>query len=139
MSGEEIQGIEENALLETKFFSANSGSIIVVGKHISLGHDVMMGRNIIIYDSDFHSIPGDDGNPVNFSKDVVIEDHVWFTNTVTVLKGVTIGKGSLISPMTLIRKDVPQSSLVAGIPGKVVKDNANWSREYIHEYEKRFW
>lgn len=131
--------VHEDALLETKFFSANSGSTIVVGKHISLGHDVMMGRNIIVYDSDFHSVPGEDGNPVNFSKDVIIEDHVWLTNNVTVLKGVTIGKDSLISAMTLIRKDVAPASLVAGIPGKVLKENVNWSREYIHEYEKKFW
>lgn len=64
-------------MFESKFFSANTGSVIVVGKHIYLGHDVMMGRNIVIYDSDFHSIPGSDGNPVNYSKDVTIEDHVW--------------------------------------------------------------
>lgn len=128
-----------DALLESKFFSANTGSVIVVGKHISLGHDVMMGRNIVVYDSDFHSIPGEDGKPINFSKDVIIEDHVWLTNNVTVLKGVTIGKDSLISAMTLIRKDVPEKSLVAGIPGKVLKDDACWSREYIHEYEKQLW
>ena len=126
-------------MFESKFFSANTGSVIVVGKHISLGHDVMMGRNIVIYDSDFHSIPGSDGNPVNYSKDVTIEDHVWLTNNVTVLKGVTIGKDSLISAMTLIRKDIPEKSLVAGIPGNVLKDNACWSREYIHDYEKQFW
>lgn len=131
--------VHKDALLESKFFSANTGSVIVIGKHITLGHDVMMGRNIVIYDSDFHSIPGEDGRPINFSKDVVIEDHVWLTNNVTVLKGVTIGKDSLISAMTLIRKDVPRASLVAGVPGKVLKDNACWSREYIHEYEKQFW
>lgn len=131
--------IHDDALLETKFFSANSGSTIVVGKHICLGHDVMMGRNVIIYDSDFHSIPGDDGNPINFSKDVIIEDHVWLTNNITVLKGVKIGKDSLISAMTLIRKDVPQASLVAGIPGNILKEGVSWSREYIHEYEKNYW
>ena len=131
--------VHKDALLESKFFSANTGSVIVVGKHISLGHDVMMGRNIVVYDSDFHSIPGEDGKPINFSKDVIIEDHVWLTNNVTVLKGVTMGKDSLISAMTLIRKDVPEKSLVAGIPGKVLKDDACWSREYIHEYEKQLW
>lgn len=131
--------VHRDAMFESKFFSANTGSVIVVGKHISLGHDVMMGRNIVIYDSDFHSIPGNDGNPVNFSKDVIIEDHVWLTNNVTVLKGVTIGKDSLISAMSLIRKNIPEKSLVAGIPGKVLKDNACWSREYIHDYERQFW
>lgn len=131
--------VHKDALLETEFFSANTGTVIVVGKHIKLGHDVMLGRNITIYDSDFHSILGDDGKPVNFSKEVIIEDHVWMTNNVTVLKGVTVGKDSLISAMTLIRKDVPKSSLVAGIPGKVIKESAVWSRESIYEYEKEFW
>lgn len=64
---------------------------------------------------------------------------ITITNNVTVLKGVTIGKDSLISAMSLIRKNIPEKSLVAGIPGKVLKDNACWSREYIHDYERQFW
>ncbi|WP_195539305.1 acyltransferase [Eubacterium maltosivorans] len=131
--------IHEDSLLETEFFSANTGSVIVVGKHIKMGHDVMIGRNVIIYDSDFHSIIDERQKPINFSKSVTIEDHVWLTNNIMVLKGVTIGKDSLISAMTLVRKDVPSHSLVAGIPGKIIKDNIKWSREYIHEFEKQFW
>lgn len=131
--------VHEDALFESGFFSVNTGSVIVVGKHIVFGHDVMMGRNITVYDSDFHTVYDENNKPNNFSKDVIIEDHVWLTNNVTVLKGVTIGRDSLISSMTLIRKDVLPASLVAGIPGKVLKSGVNWSRDYIHEYEKQFW
>lgn len=128
--------VHEEACFETKFFSANSGSVIVVGKRIEFGHDVMIGRNVTIYDSDFHEVLDDNNVPVNFNQEVVIEDHVWLTNNITVLKGVRIGSGALVSAMSLVRKDVPAHALVAGIPAKVLKDNVKWSRDYIFDYEK---
>ncbi len=129
--------VHEDACFETKFFSANSGSVIVVGKRIEFGHDVMIGRNVTIYDSDFHEVLDETGTPINFNQEVVIEDHVWLTNNITVLKGVRIGEGALISAMSLVRKDVPPHSLAAGIPAKILKDDVNWSRDYIYDYEKK--
>ena len=113
-------------MFESKFFSANTGSVIVVGKHISLGHDVMMGRNIVIYDSDFHSIPGSDGNPVNYSKDVTIEDHVWLCTGCVIMPGVTIGKGSVVAANALVINDIPPYSLAGGSPAKVIKSDIEW-------------
>lgn len=131
--------VHKDAVFESGFFSANSGSVIVAGKSIKFGHDVMIGRNVTIYDSDFHEVLNEEGQPINFSKDVVIQDRVWLTNNITVLKGVTIGEGALISAMSMVRKDVPPYALVAGIPAKVISEKVIWSREYIHEYEKQFW
>ena len=41
--------VKKNAVLDTGFFSANGGSVIIADKHITLGEDVMIGRNVIIY------------------------------------------------------------------------------------------
>ena len=48
--------VKEGAVLDTGFFSMNGGSVIIVDRHITIGEDAMLGRNIIIYDSDFHTI-----------------------------------------------------------------------------------
>ncbi|WP_318709672.1 acyltransferase [Candidatus Acetatifactor stercoripullorum] len=133
---ESFVDVHENALFETGFFSINAGSIVVVAKHIQFGEDVMIGREVTIYDSDFHQVRDENDRPVNFSQDVIIGDKVWLTNKIAVLKGVRIGEGSLISAMTLIRKDVPAHSLVAGNPAKVLKSDIRWSRESICEYEQ---
>lgn len=127
--------VHPGAVFESGFFSANGGSVIVVGKRIEFGHNVMIGRDVTIYDSDFHQILDEEGNPSNFSKEIKIEDNVWLTNKIMVLKGVTIGEGALISAMTLVRKDVPAHTLVAGNPGKVIKEGVAWKRDSICDYE----
>lgn len=129
--------IKKNALLETGYFSANSGSVIIAAKHIEFGEDVMFGRNVMVYDSDFHPLRM--GNEtINQPQKVTIEDHVWLTNNVTVLKGVTIGRDSLITAMALIKKNVPEHSIISGrASGKPILMNAsiNWYRESISAKE----
>lgn len=122
--------IKSNAVLDTGYFSANGGSVIIAHKKIELGEDVMMGRNIIIYDSDFHTIYNSNGITANPPKPVKIEDHVWLTTNVMVQKGVTIGKDSLISAYTVVNKDMPPHSIIGGRSNaKVIKDQICWSRE----------
>lgn len=128
--------VHPEAIFETGFFSVNGGSVIVVGKRIEFGQNVMIGRDVTIYDSDFHQILDENGKPSNFSKEVKIGNDVWLTNKIMVLKGVSIGDGALVSAMTLIRKDVPDHALVAGNPGKVIKENIYWNRDSICDYEK---
>ncbi len=54
-------------------------------------------------------------------KPVVIEDDVWIGSRVTILPGVTIGRGSVVGAAAVVTKDVPPYSVVAGNPAKVVK------------------
>ena len=124
--------IKPNAKFVNGFFSANGGSVIIVEKKMTFGEDVMIGRNVIVYDSDFHKIKDKDGKCINQPKEVIIEDHVWLTSNICVLKGVTIGKDSLVTAQTLIRKDIPPKSIVSGgASGKVIGEASEWSRERI--------
>ncbi len=126
--------VKSNAEFNTGFFSANGGSVIVVDKKIEFGEDVMLGRNVIIYDSDFHQIRDKNGNMKNPPETVTIEDHVWITGNSMVLKGVTIGVDSLVTAYTVVNKDVPPHSIVAGdSQGKIVKNEINWNRERVRE------
>jgi len=125
--------IKENAELKSKYFSANSGSVIIVAKKICIGEDVMLGRNILVYDSDHHQILDNENKVVNFPEDVVIEDHVWLTSNVSVLKGTTIGKNSIITAQTLVRKSIEENSIAGGMATAQVFGKANtWSRESVN-------
>lgn len=122
--------IKPNAVLDSGYFSANGGSVIIAHKHIVFGEDVMIGRNVIIYDSDFHSILDETGIAYNYPKPVIIEDHVWLTTNVMVQKGVRIGRDSLITAYTVVNKDVPEHSIVGGKSiGKVISNEVKWDRE----------
>lgn len=128
--------LKGNARFKTGYFSINTGSIIIIAKKVTFGEDVMIGRNVIIYDSDFHQILDDLGNYINPPQEVVIGDHVWLTANINVNKGVHIGEGSIVANQTVITKDIPPYSLVAGCSvGKVIKENIEWSRKPVGRYD----
>ena len=52
---------------------------------------------------------------------VKIEDDCWIAANTVILAGVTIGKGSVIAAGSVVNKDVPPYSVVAGVPAKVIK------------------
>ena len=52
-----------------------------------------------------------------------------------ILPGVTIGKGCLITPGTIVNRDVPDYSIVAGRPGKVVGSTIDLDRKKFEEYD----
>ena len=122
--------IKPNAILESGYFSANGGSVIIAHKNIKLGEDVMIGRNVIIYDSDFHSLNNKEGIPCNPPKPVNIKDHVWLTTNIMVQKGVTIGEDSLITAYTVVNNDMPEHSIIGGKSvGEVIRDSVSWDRK----------
>lgn len=122
--------VKAGATFESGYFSANSGSVIIAHSNIIFGEDVMIGRNVIVYDSDFHTIFNSKGEACNNPKPVVVEDHVWLTSNIIVQKGVTIRAGSLITAYTTVNKDVPSRSIFGGESvGKLIKEGIEWSRE----------
>lgn len=127
--------VHENAVLESGFFYANTLTTIVCTKHISLGEGVWLGRNIIIYDSDYHQIQDNNGNMINHSKPVVIGNHVWLTNQIMVMKGVHIEDGVVVTPFSVIRKDVSANSMVGNKTNTTTfKQDVYWSSDRVTDY-----
>lgn len=56
---------------------------------------------------------------------IVIEDNVWIGARSVILKGVTIGEGSIVACDSVVTKDVPPFTIVAGNPARVVKHIEN--------------
>ncbi len=53
---------------------------------------------------------------------VRINDDAWISFGVTILKGVSIGKGAIVGANTVVTKDVPDWTIVAGNPAKFVRE-----------------
>ena len=66
--------------------------------------------------------------------DIVIEDDVWIGAGSIILKGVTVGEGSVIGAGSVVTKDVPPYAVVAGNPAKVIK--YRFSEEEIKLHKK---
>lgn len=115
----------QHAVLTSGYFTMNSFSVIIAAENISLGHDVMIARNVVIYDSDFHAV--DKNKPI--SSPVTIGDHVWIATNATVLKGVSIGKGAMIAANTVVTENVADETMVAGRQECVtLKETVHWTR-----------
>lgn len=96
----------DGALLDSKYFTLNTNSVIIAAKQISIGSDVMMSRNVVIYDSDFHSIMDINNICTNRPKKVILEDHVWVGANSMILKGCKIGADSIISAFSKVTDNV---------------------------------
>lgn len=69
-----------------------------------------------------------------YDQPVVIEDDVWCGANVTILKGVTIGYGSVVAAGAMVTKSFPPYSIIGGIPAKLLK--MRFTEEEIMEHER---
>jgi acetyltransferase-like isoleucine patch superfamily enzyme len=99
------------------------GGQIVCFKGSKIGPDAAIAENVIIRDSDNHSILD---KPHEESSTIEIGNHVWIGTNSIILKGVVIGDGSAVAAGSLVNKNVPPGTLVAGIPAKVVREGGSW-------------
>ncbi len=102
---------------------ANNNLKIDCNTTITIGDHVFIASDVVIKDGDGHVI---NNNPENKSKPIKIEDNVWIADRAIILKGVTIGEGSVVGAGAVVTKDVPKNSIVAGVPAKVIRENIEW-------------
>jgi acetyltransferase-like isoleucine patch superfamily enzyme len=103
----------------------NTGVHISCADKITIGNKCAIARNVFFYDCDQHSVITNGETAVNHAP-IIIEDHVWIGVGSIILKGVTIGEGSVIGAGSVVTKDVPKKCLAAGNPAKVIRDNIEW-------------
>ena len=103
----------------------NPNSLILAHRSISIGAGCAISWNCEILDSDLHTIIKD-GVDQEKSKPIIIEDNVWIGTSVKILKGVTIGKGSVIAAGTVVTKDVEPNCLYGGNPARKISERVEW-------------
>ena len=94
-----------------------SGTRVRAGLSITIGNNVRCGANSYIADTDAHS----DDYRASKDRPIVIEDNVWLGLNVVVLKGVHIGKNSLIGANSVVTKDIPANVVAVGNPCRIIK------------------
>jgi maltose O-acetyltransferase len=101
----------------------NGFSAIAEHTSITIGRRVLMGTSVEIFDSDFHGIRLDDRmkSSTEWAKAVAIEDDVFLGSNVRVLKGVTIGRGSVIANSSVVVRDIPPGVIAGGNPARVIR------------------
>lgn len=140
--------IEGNCVIGAQIYTGYTGEIIIgegtyIGDLTRIGaiEKVVIGKyNVIsnyvrIIDNNNH--PTDPEKRVKMSKSgfyndnwewsnsehkpIIIGDNVWIGEFSRICKGVQIGRGSIVAASAVVTKDVPEYTIVAGNPAKVVK------------------
>jgi acetyltransferase-like isoleucine patch superfamily enzyme len=100
-----------------------SYSYIAAQGGIEIGSNVIIGPGVMIFSEDHNY--SDEDEPIRLQGEsrekVRIEDDCWIGGGATILKGVTVGRGSVIAAGAVVKNHVPAYSVVAGVPGRVVK------------------
>lgn len=124
-----------------KNFQMNDYVHISAVKSVCIGDNVLLASKIYISDCTHGSYIGDENdsdpllNPADRPlsvKPVIIEDNVWLGEFVSVLPGVTIGKGAIVGANSVVSKNLPPYVIAVGSPAKPIKfynfENKRWEK-----------
>jgi acetyltransferase-like isoleucine patch superfamily enzyme len=120
----------KKSLIFGKNIQLNDYVHITAMNNVVIGDNVLMASKIYISDCSHGFYSGEEmdsspeQHPIDRSyniSEVVIEDNVWLGEFVSVLPGVTIGKGAIIGSNSVVTKDIPANTIAVGSPAKVIK------------------
>lgn len=105
---------------------ANIGLTIICGDHISIGYDTGCGRNVTIRDNNGGHFIATRG--YKNTHPVVIKDHVWLTESCTIMPGSVIDSGAIIGARSVVYGHIPGICIAKGDPAQVVETNILWKK-----------
>lgn len=101
----------------------NEDVIISCTRKVTIGAKCMFAPRVYVLDVDhaFSNLNLPISEQGYVSEPVSIGDDVWIGAYAVILKGVTIGKGAIVTAHSVVTKDVPANAIVAGVPAKILK------------------
>lgn len=124
-----LKTLTDGASIELGQDSGITSSTISAAYRISVGQRVLIGAGTLITDSDHHIVAPSDVSERRHSPfptaqerhKVLIEDDVFIGARTIVLKGVTIGRGSVIGAGSVVSGDIPAGVIAAGNPCRIIQ------------------
>lgn len=118
--------VRDSASLLVKNNVGMSDTTITCHESITIGNNVLLGFGVHIRDTDSHSIlPTDRINGKDWENKktapIVIDDNVFIGGNSYVLKGVSIGKNSIVGACSVVTKNIPANEIWCGNPAKYIK------------------
>ena len=95
----------------------NQGVRIACTQEITLGDNALIGDETVILDNDYHQM----ADVLVQIAPVHIEADVWLGTRVIVLRGVTIGRGSVIGAGAVVTCSIPPYTFAAGVPARPIR------------------
>lgn len=132
----------ENMYLGNNVYIGPKADMVATRSKIIIGNHVVFGPHVSIRGGDhrtdivgkFIDEVGDNMKLPENDADVILEGDNWIGMNVTILKGVTIGRGAIIAAGSVVNKSIPPYSIAGGVPARVLKKR--FSEEDIRRHEE---
>jgi len=98
---------------------------------IFIGDGALIGHNVVLATLNHAMSPKDRGSMI--PAPIHIGNHVWIGSNATILPGVTIGDGVIVAAGAVVTKDVPENTIVGGVPAKIIRHLSE--EEINHAFE----
>lgn len=102
------------------------GCSFVIADRVTIGRDCLLAAGVSIMDMDGHPLNAaarraGQPTPPDQVRAVRIGDDVWVGSESIILKGVTVGDRAIVAARSVVTKDVPPDTIVAGNPARIVR------------------
>lgn len=118
-----------NIEIGENFFANYNFTVLDVGK-VVIGDNAQIAPNVSIYTAGHPIHPDSRNSGYEYGVPVTIGDNVWLGGNAVILPGVTIGSNSVIGAGSVVGKDVPEWSVAAGNPCRVIRKITEEDRKY---------
>lgn len=136
LSGVKLQGTLH---MWARFYQPDNiyiGSDTIIGDHVfldgraklTIGQHTDIASEVMIYNSE-HDLASEDF--VARTEPVTIGDYVFIGPRAIIMPGVTIGKGAVVAAGAVVTKDVPEFTIVGGVPAKAIGERKNKEPHYV--------
>ena len=145
----QLLGKSENAFISPPFF-CDYGSHIEAGKNfyanynctildvakVRFGENCMLGPNVAIYTAGHPVYPSTRNSAYEYGKEITVGDNVWIGGSTVVCPGVHIGSNVVIGAGSVVTRDIPDWSIAAGNPCRVLRKITEADRRKLFKDEE---
>lgn len=111
--------VHKDGEMEVGIAYVNSNAVLICARKIVLGEEVLVSREVFIYDSDHHDILNKFGEKTNIPKEIIIGNHVWIGIKSTIMKGTKLEDGAVIASNSVVISNIKAGQLASGNPARV--------------------
>jgi len=115
-----VQGV--NLKIDSNSFIGDDTLIMgAKNTNVIIGKNCDISSRVNIITGTHHIGSYEQAAGAGYGEDIIIGDGSWIGFGATILHGVTIGKGSIVAAGSVVTENVPESTLVAGVPARFKK------------------